>query len=125
MTYYVDGFVLKKNPSPIGGGFTVVNEHNQHIITHHVTRPGFTNNDGELLAIAYAAHIAQPDDTIITDAQVMTYWCKSGVCGARPDLTPIARKIKQWMRDKRLTLVWQRRNVNLAGHYNETMERPV
>jgi ribonuclease HI len=121
----VDGFVLDRNPSPRGGGFTVVREHdNQLIVNHFIMRVGFTNNDGELLAIAYAAHKAEPGDTIVTDAQCMTYWCKSGACGARPDLTPIAAKVKRWMKDKNLTLVWKRRNDNLAGLFNETMTRP-
>jgi len=124
MILYADGFVLDKNPSPRGGGFTVVNGRNEHIITHTIMRPGFTNNEGELLAVAYAAHIAQPGDTIITDAQCMTHWCKAGACGARPDLSPIAAKVKTWIRDKRLLLLWEGRKDNLAGQYNETMTRP-
>jgi ribonuclease HI len=123
LTYYVDGFVLDRNPSPRGGGFTVVNERNEHIITHTIMQPGFTNNDGELLAIGYAAHIAQMGDTIITDSQPAMWWVRTGMPKKRQDLRPIASRIRTWVRAKQLNVVWERRETNLAGHHNETMER--
>lgn len=124
MIYHVDGFVLDKNPSPRGGGFTMFDvTNNQLIVSHTILRPGFTNNDGELLAIAYAARRAQPGDEIVTDAQVMLWWCDAGRCKARPDLSPIAAKCKRWIESKRLKLVWQPRDMNMAGGYNESMVR--
>jgi ribonuclease HI len=125
MTYYVDGFVLDRNPSPRGGGFTVVDETGKHIKTHTIfqSKPWLTNNDTELLAIGYAAFIAQPGDTIITDSQPAKCWVESGYPKARRDLIPMASRIKRWVKEKRLTLNWVPRDENLAGHHNETMER--
>jgi hypothetical protein len=124
MTYYVDGFVLDRNPSPRGGGFTVVNEHNKLIINHTIFKAGFTNNDGELLAIAYATYVAAPGDTIITDSQCAYYWSLKGETGPRRDLRHYARYVCRRLRTKSLQLQWHPRGVNLAGHYNEAMERP-
>lgn len=127
-TWHADGFVLDKNPSPRGGGFSVVLEdgtlHGKLIVSHVVWKAGFTNNEGELLAVAYAAHKAAPGDIIMTDAQVMTHWCRSGICGARPDLTYMAANVKKLIADKDLRLVWHNRCENLAGQHNERMTRP-
>lgn len=122
MKYFVDGFMIGKNPSPYGGGFTVVNEQNE-LVKHHVLdwKHGelFTNNHAEILAIAYAAHIAQTGDGIVTDSQAAYYWTKNGFCTKRPDLSKIAAKAHHWVWKKRLRLEWLPRTVNLAGHYNE------
>jgi ribonuclease HI len=123
MIYFVDGFVLDKNPSPRGGGFTVVNERGELIVNHTILRPGFTNNDGELLAIGYAAFIAQPGDTIVTDSECAAAWVASGLPKKRRDLATKCQRIKSYVWKKQLTVRWQPRDENLAGHYNETMER--
>lgn len=119
MIYYVDGWQMSKNPSP-GGGFTVVNEHGDLVKRHSMFVDGFTNNHAELLAVAYAAFIAAPGDTIITDSQTAFYWTRDGKSGPRRDLKHIAVKAHRWIRQKRLTVEWQPRADNLAGQYNES-----
>ena len=117
-TYDVDGFILGKNPSPTGGGFTVAVD--DDIISYTILEPGITNNQTELLAIGCAAYLAQPGDEIRTDSQTAYHWVKSGQCKARPDLSPTARIIKKWVREKQLQVIWAPREVNRAGQYNET-----
>lgn len=119
MIYHVDGWMIGKNPSPHGGGFTVVNEQNELVKRHTIYKRGFTNNDGEIFAIAYAAYIAAPGDTIITDSQAAYHWALSGYPKARMDLVGICGKVRKWIYTKDLKLEWRPREENLAGIYND------
>ena len=121
MIYYVDGWMIGRNPSHIGGGFTIVNERHELVKRHTIYKNPFTNNDGELFAIAYAAYKAAPGDTIITDSQCAYNWVLSGFvkADARADLRPVARRAHKWVNEKRLNLKWEPRESNLAGQYNE------
>jgi hypothetical protein len=122
MIYYVDGWMKHRNPCQTGG-FTVVNESDVVIAHTTITVPRLTNLHTEILAIAYGAFHAKPQDTIITDCQPALFWARNGYAGARPDLTPIARKAHDWIRTKQLTLKWEPRETNRAGWYNEKIDR--
>jgi ribonuclease HI len=117
-TWHVDGFTLGPNPSPHGGGFTVIGPAGQLVVSHTLYRP-MTCNEAELLAVAFAVWRASSQDVIYTDSQTAFYWIRSGVCKSRPDLTTVARKTKHWIQTKSLTVTLVPRERNLAGHYNE------
>ena len=117
----MDGFLLGSNGRHCpGGGFTIVDENNR--LLHHVTmhRQGYTNNDAELWAVAAAAHIANVGDTIRSDSQVMVkWWVPRGETKSRSDLNTLCLFAHKLIADKRLNLIWVRREENKAGLYNE------
>lgn len=119
MKYYTDGFVRGSNPSPYGGGYTIVDENNNLIKREEVEKVGFTNNEGELLGILAASKITQEGDSISTDSMNNLAWANSGRSKARPDLNPLLSEVKYLINLKSLNLMWERRDFNLAGIYNE------
>lgn len=119
MKYYTDGFVRGSNPSKYGGGFTIVDENNNLIRREEIEQVGFTNNEGEMLGIIYACTIALLRDVISTDSMCCLTWAHKGKSKARPDLNELMARCKKLIEDKELNLIWERRNFNLAGIYNE------
>lgn len=120
MTFDVDGWMNGRNPSN-GGGFTIVNEHNELVKRVPVKKTGWTNNDAELWAVAGAVSLAQPGDIIRSDSEVIVkWWVPRGVCKSRPDLNKLCQFVHNGLRTKRLTLKWVPREENLAGLYNDT-----
>lgn len=118
--YYSDGFLRgKKNPSPIGGGYTVVDENKNLIKREEFERAGFTNNEGEILGILEAAKIADIGDCISTDSMCCLAWANVGRSKARPDLNPVLMETAALIADKHINLMWERRDFNLAGIFNE------
>lgn len=118
---YCDGFTINRNPSPFGGGYTVISEDHKVLEHVEVQKSGFTNNEGELLGIEAAARHAEPHDRIITDSQCARGWALKGRAGARPDLNILAKKARYLITQKSLQVIWQGRETNLAGIYNEDM----
>lgn len=118
MIYFVDGFTFQKNPSPIGGGFTVLDQAG-NLIERCEVRRYFTNNEGELLGIAYAVSKAEPGDEIRTDSQCAVAWVNNGRSKARPDLGELCAETRRVLENKGLELRWVRREDNLAGQFNE------
>ena len=119
MKYYTDGFCRASNPSPYGGGYTIVDENNNLIRHEEVEKVGFTNNEGEILGILGAAKLAKEGDQISTDSMCCLGWANAGKSKARPDLNHIFQECKRLIADKKLNLMWERRDFNLAGIYNE------
>jgi ribonuclease HI len=119
MTYHTDCFVYGGNPSPKGGGFTITDEMGNLLWQVEKLKPGFTNNEGELLGVLHAAMLASHGDTIVTDSQNTIAWTRSGKPKARPDLIFPAALAKDLIRLKSLSLVWKPREQNAAGVYNE------
>lgn len=125
-----DGYTIRGNPSKIGGGFTIVGLHadgrEELLLTHKILRnpilfgnQPFTNNEGELLGVLFAAVMAPVGMKIITDSHNTEAWVKSASPKARPDLKWLCVLAQQLIRDKALVLEWRPREVNLAGQYNE------
>lgn len=119
MKYYSDGFTIKGNPSLLGGGFSVVDEHNTLIVRHNVLKEGFTNNEGELLGVLYILEKCEKGDLISTDSMNTIYWIRSGYSKARPDLIEVIQKAKKLKKDKNVEIIFETREKNLAGVYNE------
>ena len=119
MILYCDGYCLESNPSEWGGGFTVFNNKNKLIYTEQILKKGFTNNEAELLGIHQAAKLAKKRDTIITDSQNCIWWIRKGFSKARPDLDKVILESQKCVIGKKLKLIWQPREFNLAGIYNE------
>lgn len=118
MKYYVDGFTIGGNPG-LAGGFTIVDENNKLIKRETRKKSGFTNNEGEILGVAYAAILACYGDTIVTDSKTAISWATVALCGSRPDLKDMCQVLKELILSKNISLVWQPRKENLAGIMNE------
>lgn len=116
---YADGYTIKGNPSKIGGGYVVMDE--DKTLLHHgkIKKKGFTNNEGELLAVLKATELAKENDTIIIDSMVAYYWVMHRKCKARLDLKPLAMEAYINVKDKNLILKQEGRDNNLAGNYIE------
>lgn len=123
MIYYVDGFTIRSNPSLIGGGFTIMNERGIIIKREERQQPGFTNNEGELLGIAHACVEAHPGDTIISDSRIAVKWVERGKSGSRFDLKDICLLARELIHIKQLKVLWEGRETNLAGQYNDDETR--
>lgn len=119
MTYHTDGFTIRANPSPIGGGFTVTDGAGKLIKTKEIQKAGFTNNEGELRGIYYALTIASEGDTIVTDSLLCIGWIQVGFSRKRADLNKAIAAAKQLVEEKRIDLMFKPRWENHAGKYNE------
>lgn len=119
MIYYTDGFTIGKNPSPVGGGYTIVDENDTLIKQVAIEKPGMTNNETELLGVLEALKICRNGDKIVTDSENTRAWIKSGNPKARPDLKPLCVEAKELVERKKVTVEWQPREANLAGIRNE------
>lgn len=119
MKYYTDGWVKGHNPSKWGGGYTVVDENNNLIKYIDIEKVGFTNNEGETLGILEGLRVAGVGDSVSTDSMCCLGWANRGFSKARPDLNELLRECRQLMRKKKINLLWEGREFNLAGIYNE------
>lgn len=122
MIYHTDGYMMGKNPSYIGGGYTICDQEQRVVKTEAVYTNGrrYTNNEAELTGVYVCARdFCNIGDTIITDSQIIRAWVRSGRPKARPDLAWMARECKNLIFDKKLKLIWRPREENFAGWYNE------
>lgn len=119
MKYYTDGFVDGSNPSAKGGGYTILDENNKMIRQDYVEKVGFTNNEGEILGIYNALLSCEVGDTISTDSMCCLSWVGNGKSKARPDLNNILRECRELREEKKVNLMWEGRDFNLAGIFNE------
>lgn len=115
--YHSDGFMIGSNPSPKGGGVTVVGPDGP--MRRFIYKKGLTSNEAELRSVLFAAMLATSGSTIVTDSQNTCRWVASGRPKARPDLTVFAQNAKALIRGKGLTLQWRPRRENKAGQFNE------
>lgn len=124
MKYYTDGWMKgSKNPSPYGGGWTIMKEDGELIRFIDIKKPNFTNNEAEVKGIIEALNIAEKNDCISTDSMCCLTWINSGKSKARPDLNEILKEGKRILKEKNINLMWEAREFNLAGHYNEEMHK--
>lgn len=123
MKYFTDGWMKVKNPSPYGGGFTVINEDGDLIRYEDIKQPNFTNNDAEILGIVWTLEHCQMFDEISTDSMCCLSWINGGKSKARPDLNDMLLKGQTLMKEKNVNLMWEGRDFNLAGIYNEDKQK--
>ena len=119
MLYCSDGYTIGTNPSHIGGGYTIVDQNNNLIVTRELKRPNFTSNEAEFLGAFYAIQIANLGDTIILDSTVVETWVHKGFSKARPDLNEDIFEASILAMKKNLSVIQKPREQNLAGIYNE------
>lgn len=122
MKYYTDGYTIGLNPSPTGGGYAVVDESGKLLVHEVINKEGFTNNEGEILGLERALEICGRGDVISTDSMVALTWIHSGKSKARKDLNPLLQKLKEIVEDKKINLIWEGRDYNIAGHFNESYD---
>jgi len=115
MKYYTDGFVRGKNPSPTGGGYTIVNEAGDLVCRKEILMHGFTCNEAEVLGIYECLKLCFFRDTISTDSMNSLSLIFSGRPKVRPDLNSILESCREMLLEKDINLIWERRNYNLAG----------
>jgi hypothetical protein len=125
MIYYVDGYTLQGNPWLTGGGYTVCDGQGHVVMRQQYDRAGFTNNEGEIRAIKYAARIAREADAMIANNRVALTWATTARRKARPDLRPLCERLVAMIAVKKLTLRWEPRATNLARHVNERLAKTV
>jgi len=91
-----------------------------------VFKKGFTNNEAELLGVYNALKVAQKDDTVSTDSQIVIKWVLRGnrlpKKRKRKDLDSIKLECNKLMNSKKIKLIWEERSKNLAGIHNEYCE---
>jgi len=120
MKYYTDGWMMgSKNPSPYGGGYTVVREDGVLIERKEIKRTGFTNNEAEIRGIEFALEYAEKGDIISTDSMCCLSWVNRGRSKVRKDLFELLQSCKKTKEEKHINLCWESRDFNLAGLYNE------
>lgn len=100
----------------------MLNDYNQVVSEETIYKYGFTNNEGELLGVQKALEIAQERDVVSTDSKVVMSWVRSGNPKARPDLKYISQQCKRLVVQKNIRLIWEGRENNLAGIYNEEQQ---
>lgn len=120
MKYYTDGWMKgSKNPSPYGGGYTIVDENRNLIRYIDIEQVGFTNNEAEILGILEALKICSHGDTVSTDSMCCLTWARAGFSKVRKDLYPVLQECKTLLNEKKVNLMWEGRDYNLAGIHNE------
>jgi len=62
-------------------------------------------------------------DEISTDSMCIIAWIRKGKSKPRKDLFNQIQEAKQLIESKYIDLIWESREVNLAGHFNEQFEK--
>jgi len=114
-----DGFQFHSNPSPVGGGFTLVDGGGDVVERKTILKVGMTNNEAELLGVVRAVELIESKGIVYTDSQVIARWVHRGRARGRPDLNEVIRKCKELVKKKKVEIKVVPRNENLAGIYNE------
>ncbi|QDT59497.1 hypothetical protein SV7mr_20040 [Stieleria bergensis] len=118
-TLHADGFLFKRNPSPTGGGWTVVDAHGKLIERQAILKRGLTCNEAELTAVYRAAQLVDEGGTVFTDSKLVCDWIETGRSKKRSDLNKLIRACKGLIEKKSVSLRFRSRKQNLAGIYND------
>jgi len=102
--YLYDG-----NPSAIGGGFKIIDGAGSLIIDEEVLKPGLTNNEATLLAIAKAVELARHGGKVVTNSKVIARWIHRGRAKGRDDLDETIQRIKRLIASKRVRIEFKPR----------------
>ena len=122
MILYADGFVLGyRNPSKLGGGYTVTDTAGNVLENKTIYKEHFTNNEAELRACLAALMLSNNRDTVIVDSKNTISWVSNPFKKkqSRHDLDDIKIQCYELLQDKSVKLVWKSRDKNKAGIFNE------
>lgn len=140
MEIRTDGWTKGGNPSPQGGGYTLIAvEYDEHediqtkVLKQEEFNHPITNNEAEMLGLIAAIELAQKGDTVVTDSNNSLIWLHVGASRmTRPDLNPILAAAKKLAQEKKaaiknmqslnnaeIVIEWRGRDENEAGKFNE------
>jgi len=121
---FADGFLFRANPSPTGGGYTVVNKQGEVLAREIIEQPGLTNNEAELRGLIRAIELAEKRSSVGTDSRVARAWVCRGRSRARRDLRTILKRTRKLLLEKEVEIVFVPRELNPAGILNDR-QRPA
>lgn len=111
---YVDGYLVYSNPSN-KGGITIANEN--EIKTYSINQDGLTNNQVEIMACIVG--MFEKGKVIVSDSQLAVN-CLNGIWEVKQEfLKPLVSLGKIILKIRKKRLIWERRDTNLAGIYND------
>lgn len=134
MEIHTDGYTIGGNPSPQGGGYTLiaVEDGDTKVLKQEEFDRPITNNEAEMLGLIAAIELAQKGDTVVTDSNISLIWLFRGYASARRDLDPIIAAAKKLANEKKahiknyqplneaeIVIEWRGRDENEAGNFNE------
>lgn len=115
-TYYTDGSGWNGEVAE----YAVANE-TGHIITRQTFRTPYTNNDMEFEGVIYALKICNEGDTIYSDSNLVVNSLdtekklKKPWNIKKPNLIPRHNECLEILKNKKVHILWKRRDYNLAG----------
>ncbi len=132
MKIYSDGYCIGSNPSKTGGGYTVVDEDDKLLHHEQIEKEGLTNNETELLGCVEAMKRVEEGGIVSVDSQVVLCWityakyiprksAQKEEKRGRKDLDDVKREGYTLMENKKIKLIFEPRDLNKAGHYNESV----
>lgn len=111
---YVDGYLIDTNPSD-KGGFTIAIE--DKIKTYEIKQKNLTNNQVEIMACIVG--MLEKPKIIISDSQIAVKCINGEWKGKNEKLLPLINLGRVMLKIKKKTLIWEKRDNNLAGIYND------
>ena len=112
---FVDGYLKGQNPSNEGGATICLYDDCK---SYNIKQEGLTNNQVEIIACILG--MLEKRKIIISDSQIAVN-CLNGTWKSHEEyLQPLVNLGRIILQLKKKKLVWERRDTNLAGIYNET-----
>lgn len=81
---------------------------------------GFTNNESEMMAIIYTACCTPKNSVICSDSQLAVNLCNNKWKTKMPNLKLLKNIAKNIINLKKIKVIWEPREQNLAGIHIET-----
>lgn len=115
---YCDGHFIDRKP-----GYSIVNSEGTLIDTNRCPSnfPALDAIDAEIWAIIVALEMSEKGDLVSTDSMAALSSVNGGRSKTRPFLDEWLWRAHNLMIDKNINLMWERREFNLAGQFNENM----
>lgn len=118
MIYYVDGSAHAEF-----GNHIAVSDNSGNILffkkINKRKKDQLTNNETEYVAIIEGMRMAESGYTIFSDSKICVEQIKGNFAVNEPRLIPYQKKASELYIEKKINLIWIKREVNLAGHYLE------
>ena len=111
--YYTDGHTIGT------GGYTIMDSEGVLITTEKAKV--IDGHEAEILGILAALEICEKGDCVSTDSMAALSSLNVGRASTKPHLNDCLQKGYEMMYEKGINLMWERREFNLAGQFNERM----